>query len=531
MEFDYVIVGGGTAGCVLAARLSEDKSVSVAMLEAGGPDKSVLIHAPAGVVAMLPTRINNYAYETTPQPGLNGRKGYQPRGRTLGGSSSINAMLYVRGHRWDYDHWAELGNPGWSYDEVLPYFKRSEHNEQFHDAYHGQGGPLNVTYPRHASAINQMFLDAAALNGLRLNPDYNGAEQEGAFLYQVTHKDGERCSAAKAYLTPNRSRPNLKVMTHAVAARLLFEGQRAVGVEFHQDGELKQVRARREVLLASGTFGSPQLLLVSGVGPAEELQALGIPVVRNLPGVGKNLQDHIDYVQGWRTRSNTQTFGVSLRGVAKVAAAMLEWRNRRTGIITSPFAEAGAFIRSHPDLAAPDLQLVFVLAIVDDHARKAHVGHGISCHVEVLRPFSRGEVRLGSRDARDAPVIDPRFLDDERDLQLLVKGARAQMRIIGSTPFDPVRGKMLYPVDPDDPIGLAADIRNRADTQYHPVGTCKMGPVEDPMAVVDEKLRVRGMPGLRVIDASIMPTLPGGNTNAPTIMIAEKAAGLITSTH
>jgi choline dehydrogenase len=302
-------------------------------------------------------------------------------------------------------------------------------------------------------------------------------------------------------------------------------------VEFHQDGELKQVRVRREVLLTSGTFGSPQLMLLSGIGPAEELRSLGIPIARDLPGVGKNLQDHIDYVQAWRTRSDTQTFGVSLRGVAKFTGAMFEWRNKRSGMVTSPFAEAGAFIRSQPNLAAPDLQLVFVLAIVEDHARKQHLGHGISCHVDVLRPHSRGEVRLGSRDARDAPVIDPRFLDDERDLHLLVKGAQAQMRIIESAPFDAVRGKMLHPVHSDDPVGLATDIRNRADTQYHPVGTCKMGPPQDPMAVVDEQLRVRHMHGLRVIDASIMPTLLGGNTNAPTVMIAERAADLIKSTH
>jgi choline dehydrogenase len=529
MEFDYVVVGGGSAGCALASRLSEDRSVSVALLEAGGRDSNVLIHAPAGVVVMVPTRINNYAYLTVPQSGLNGRKGYQPRGKTLGGSSSINAMLYVRGNRWDFDHWAGLGNAGWAFNEVLPYFKRSEHNEQFQDEYHGQCGPLNVTYPRHSSPINQMFLDAAVLKGLRLNPDYNGAEQDGAFLYQVTHKDGERCSAAKGYLTPNLSRQNLQVMTHSVAARILFDGERAIGVEFHRDGELQQVRARREVLVASGAFGSPQLLLLSGVGPAVELRELGIPVVRDLPGVGKNLQDHIDYVQAWRTRSDTQTFGVSIRGVAKVVAAMFEWHSKRSGMITSPFAEAGAFMRSRPDLAAPDLQLVFVLAMVDDHARKAHLGHGFSCHVEVLRPHSRGEITLRSRDVRDAPVIDPRFLEDERDLELLVKGAQMQMDIIESAPFDAVRGKLVYPVRSDDPVGLTADIRNRADTQYHPAGTCKMGPVEDPMSVVDAQLRVHHLERLRVIDASIMPTLPGGNTNAATIMIAEKAADLLKS--
>ena len=411
MEFDYVVVGAGSAGCALAARLSEDASTTVCLLESGGPDKSVLIHAPAAVITMLPTKINNYGYETVPQPGLNGRKGYQPRGKTLGGSSSINAMLYVRGNRWDYDHWASLGNDGWSYDELLPYFKRSEHNEEIANDYHGQGGPLNVTYPRHASPLNKMFLDAAAARGLPLNPDYNGATQEGAFMYQVTHKNGERCSAAKAYLTPNLSRSNLKVLTRAVSTRILVEHKRAAGVEFLQGDQRQQVRARREVIVAAGAFGSPQLLMLSGIGPVDQLQAQGIPVTQALPGVGKNLQDHIDYVQSWRTRSDTQTFGVSLRGSAKLTSAVFEWRKQRSGMVSSPYAEAGAFMRSHPDLSIPDLQLVFVLGIVDDHARKLHVGHGISCHVDVLRPFSRGEVGLRSRDARDAPLIDPRFLE------------------------------------------------------------------------------------------------------------------------
>ena len=524
--FDYVVVGAGSAGSVIASRLTEDPGASVCLLEAGGPDKSVLIHAPAGVVAMLPTRINNYGYETVPQPGLNGRRGYQPRGKTLGGSSSINAMLYVRGHRWDYDHWAALGNTGWSYDEVLPYFKRAENNEVHGaGAYHGVGGPLNVTLPRHASPVDQMFIQAAALNGVAPTPDYNGARQEGAFLYEVTQKDGERCSAAKGYLTPHLSRPNLAVVTRAVSERIVLEGRRAVGVAYQHDGARKTVRARREVIVCAGAFGSPQLLMLSGIGPGAALQRLGIAVAQDLPGVGHNLQDHIDYVQTWCTRSDTETFGVSLRSAARAASAMLEWKHRRTGRVTSPFAGAGAFLCSEPGVQVPDLQLVFVIAIVDDHARKLHWGHGISCHVDVLRPYSRGTVSLASPDARDAPVIDPRFLEDERDLQLLLKGARWQQRIMESAPLDGVRGKMLHPVRADDTQALIEDIRNRADTQYHPVGTCRMG--VDDRAVVDPQLRVRGIAGLRVADASVMPTVVGGNTNAPTIMIAEKAADLL----
>jgi choline dehydrogenase len=529
-EFDYVIVGAGSAGSVLASRLTEDPAVSVCLLESGGPDKSIFIHAPAGFVAMVATSYNNWAFDTVPQKHMDNRVCYQPRGKTLGGSSSINAMLYVRGNRWDYDHWASLGNPGWSYDEVLPYFKRAENNETHGESeYHGAGGPLNVAELRNPSALSKAFVDAAVMNGIPESRDYNGVDQFGSFLYQVTQKNGERCSAAKGYLTPNLSRPNLCVKTHALSARIIMAGKRARGIAYYQGSELKEVRARREVILSAGAFGSPHLLQLSGIGPAKELQALGIPVVHDLPGVGENLQDHIDQVQSYIAPSDSDTFGISARGTVKMAKGAYEWHKQRTGVIASSIAEAGAFVRSAADVSVPDLQLVFVVALVDDHGRKLHTSHGFSCHIEVLRPYSRGTVKLASADPRVAPKIDPNFLADERDLDLLVKGVQLQMDILQSSPLQPWRGKMLYPVQRDDTAGIIADIRARADTQYHPTSTCKMGPASDPLAVVDAQLRVHGLQGLRVVDASIMPTVTGGNTNAPTIMIAEKAVDMIRS--
>ncbi|MEO5881026.1 MAG: GMC family oxidoreductase N-terminal domain-containing protein, partial [Caldimonas sp.] len=429
-EFDYVIVGGGSAGCVLAARLSEDPEVTVCLLEAGPVDKSVLIHCPAGLAVLAKNGAANWAFQTVPQPGLNGRRGYQPRGKVLGGSSSVNAMIYLRGQPRDYDDWAAAGNPGWGWADVLPYFKRAEHNERGADAYHGTGGPLNVKDLTTPHRFGGVFVEAGRQAGYAHNPDFNGASQEGVGVYQVTHRNGERFSVAKGYLTPNLGRPNLTVVTSALTRRVVFDGRRATGVEVLVDDETTVFLARREVLLSAGALQSPQLLMLSGIGPAEHLRALGIELRHDLPGVGANLHDHVDVVQVLDAPDLKDLFGLSVAGLVNTIKAIFEWRRHRRGLLTTNFAEAGGFIRSRPEEERPDLQLHFVIGKLVDHGRKTVFGHGYSCHVCLLRPKSRGSVRLASSDPAAAPLIDPNFLADADDMQRLVRGFKAMRHIL-----------------------------------------------------------------------------------------------------
>ena len=526
MEFDYVIVGGGSAGSVMANRLSADPSVSVCLLEAGGGGKDFVIRAPAMVAAMISGRppINNWALKTVPQKELNNRRGFQPRGKALGGSSAINAMLYIRGHQRDYDEWAMLGCDGWAWDDVLPYFKKSEGNAWGASDLHGEDGPLQVGDQSEPREITSAFFDAAEGMQIRRNDDFNGARQEGVGPYQVTQfydgpQKGERCSAAAAYVFPVMDRANLTVITKAVARRVITEQGRAVGVEYARKG-IQVAKAKKEVILCSGAFGSPHLLMLSGIGAKDELQSHGIDVVHDLPGVGKNLQDHLDYIVSYHSK-RTDVVGLNPAGIARLIKAGFQWRKDGTGLFATPFAEGAGFLRTSPELDRPDIQLHFVPAIVDDHLRKIHFKDGYSCHVCVLRPKSVGRVGLKDANPKSAPLIDPQYLSDPEDLKTLMAGARIVEQIMEGAPLDPWRGKRLYDYGGSD-TGLEADIRARSDTIYHPVGTCKMG--VDDMAVVDTQCRVHGVAGLRVVDASVMPRLVGGNTNAPTIMIAEKIA-------
>jgi choline dehydrogenase-like flavoprotein len=475
---------------------------------------------------MVAGKFNNWAFETVPQRGLDGRTGYQPRGKGLGGSSAINAMVYIRGHRADYDHWASLGNTGWSFADVLPYFKRSEDNADFNGDYHGKGGPLRVNRLRTDNPVHEIFLTAAQEAQFRLREDFNAEEQEGLGIYQVTQHNGERWSAARAYVHPYiGTRGNLRVETLAHVTRILFEGKRAVGVEYRKGNETKQLRARREVILSAGAFQSPQLLMLSGIGDSKTLAQHGIATLHHLPGVGQNLQDHPDFIFTYLSEAPYFT-GLSFSGIAHQLRAIGQYRRERRGPMTTNFAECGGFLKTRPDLALPDIQLHFGMAMVNDHGRKRGWGRGFSCHVCLLRPKSRGSLTLKDANPMQPPLIDPNFLGEEADLKAMVAGYKTTRRLMETKALRALQKKDIVTSDVKTDDDIRAILRARVDTVYHPVGTCKMG-VNDPLAVVDPKLKVRGLDGLRVVDASIMPTLIGGNTNAPTIMVGEKAADMI----
>ncbi len=520
--YDYVIVGAGSAGCALAYRLAIDPSVRVLVLEAGRPDTHFLIHMPAGVVSMAGSGRFDWGYWTEPQAHCKGRRMYWPRGKTLGGSSSINAMLYVRGHAWDYDHWRQLGNPGWSHADVLPYFIKAQHNERGASEHHGVGGPLNVADQVSPAPINNAFVEACVQAGHPRNADFNGAVQDGVGFFQVTQKGGKRWSAAQAYLRPALARGNVTVLTQAHAARVIIENGRATGVAYRKDGKDMVAHAAREVVLSGGAVNSPQLLMLSGIGPADHLKAHGIAVVADVPGVGANLQDHLDAATLYFcTTRDTYDTASKLATFAKYVFA-------KTGPGTSCIAESGGFLRTGEGLAAPDIQLHFIPAFVIDHGRTRMKRNGMTLHVCLLRPESRGSVRLKSADPMADAAIDANYLAEPKDLQGLVRGTRIAREIFAQAALAPYRGSELEPgAGKQSDADLADWVRVRCETIYHPVGSCRMGPATDTAAVVDTALRVRGVDGLRVVDASIMPTLVGGNTNAPTIMIAERAADLM----
>ncbi len=519
MEFDIIIVGAGSAGCVLANRLTENGRLSVLLLEAGPVDKKQEIHIPVAFSTLFKTEYD-WAYETEPQPGANGRKLFWPRGKMLGGSSSINAMIYQRGNPANYDEWAALGNEEWGWQDVLPYFKKAQNQERGESPFHGVGGPLNVADLRDPNPLTKAFVQAGMEIGLPYNSDFNAGEQEGVGYYQVTQKNGKRHSTADAYLKPARKRSNLQVETEAMVTRLNMDGRRCRGVAYTQNGQTETAVARREVILCGGAINSPQLLLLSGIGPGDHLQAMGIDLVLDLPGVGQNLQDH--YIAPVAYRVNQP---ISLAG-AESAGNLFKFLVLKKGLLTSNVGEAGGFMKLNPASAAPELQFHFAPGFFIRHGFDNPEGDGFSIAPTLVKTESRGAVKLRTAIPGDAPSIDPQTYADERDLELMVTGLKIARKIARARPFEPYRGEEFLPgnsIHDDD--GLRAHARECTQSLYHPVGTCKMG--VDPMAVVNPHLQVHGIEGLRVVDASIMPALINANTNAPTIMIAEKAADMI----
>ncbi len=527
-RFDYIIIGAGSAGCVLANRLTEDPNVTVALLEAGGQNTSVLVRMPAGAGNLISTKsVHNWGFETVPQKNLDGRRLYQPRGRGWGGSSAITGMIYIRGHARDYDQWRQMGLTGWGYADVLPYFKRAQHHEDGADAWNGEGGPLWVSRGPPGNPLYKAFIQAGAQAGYPVTRDFNGYQQEGLGPYHLTIRDGERWSVSAAYLRPILGvRPNLKVISNAHAGRIIIERKTAVGVEFSAGPgkPVQSIFAKREVLLTAGAFQSPHLLMLSGIGPADHLRKVGVPVEVDAPEVGQNLQDHLDVSLIWECTKPITTYSLT-KGFKKTLVG-LDWMLRKQGPGRTNHLQAGAFLKTRRELDRPDIQLHFINAVMIDHAKVQADRDGFTIHSCQLRPESRGDVRLASRNPFDNPLIDPNYLATETDRRTLRDSVRMVRDIVGQDALKLYRGAEMRPgQDVRTDAELDDWIRRVAETIYHPVGTVRMG--VDPNSPVDEELRVRGVDSLRVIDASVMPTLVGGNTNAPTIMIAEKLADML----
>jgi choline dehydrogenase-like flavoprotein len=525
VEFDYVIVGAGSAGCVLANRLSADGKHSVLLLEAGPKDSNLWIHVPLGYGKLFKEKSVNWMYQTEPEPGLGGRQVFQPRGKVLGGSSSINGLLYVRGQHEDYDRWRQHGNSGWGFDDVLPYFKKAENQQRGADTYHGVGGPLPVSDWRHADPLSEAFVVAAAETGIPTNPDFNGATQEGAGFFQTTTRRGRRASTAFSYLRPARGRGNLHVETDALAQRILFEGRRARAVEYRQGGSLRTARARKEILVSGGAYNSPQLLQLSGVGPAELLKKHGIDVVLDAPGVGNDLQDHLQVRLIMRCSQRCTLNDIVNHPVRRLWAGA-KYAALRKGPLTIAAGTSGAFFKTNPRLASPDIQVHFLPFSTDKMGEKLHSFSGFTASVCQLRPESRGSLRIKSADPAVPPEIRINYLATETDRAAFVDGIKILRKILSAPALKPYVVDEAHPgskVSTDEE--LLSYCRQTGSTVYHPTSTCRMG--NDPLAVVDQRLRLRGIEGLRVVDASVMPDLMSGNTNAPTIMIAEKASDMI----
>ncbi|MEM6339931.1 MAG: choline dehydrogenase [Pseudomonadota bacterium] len=521
-SYDYIVIGAGSSGCVLAYRLTEDPDVSVLLLEAGGEDKNPFIHMPAGIGRVKDNPKTDWCYQTSPQPFLNERNIPIPRGKVLGGSSAINAMVYIRGQREDYDSWRDQGNAGWGYDDVLPYFMKSESNSgaDIDPGYHGTSGPLSVMDRIHTHPLSDAFVEAALAAGMPANNDFNGETQEGFGRFQVTQRDAKRCSAAVAYLNPAKPRPNLSIVSKAHVLKLVIRKGGVAAVRYLLAGEVVEAVANQEVLLSAGAIGTPQILMLSGVGPADELSSLGVDVTLDLPGVGKNLQDHLNLSVLAKTKDPISMAGSS--GGSRATKALLQYLWNRTGPGTTNGAETGGFLSTHLSGARPDVQMHFIPMMLGKGMKDTGI-HGVTVHACNLRPTDRGEVRLASADPTAKPIIDNRFLATDGNIQIMRSATKIAREIFAQKPLAQfMSGEFAPGSSKASDADIDAFIRATAETEYHPVGTCKMG--QDSMAVVDGELRVHGLQNLRVIDASIMPTIVSGNTNAPCSMIAEKAA-------